>query len=642
MATWWRQENFQHKRRWLFLAEFLLVLLRAAAVPAVAQTSLPPFLAVTPSSQTITLAHSVSFSVVDQKGLPLKDAQWSISPGIAELLFEDGRLEILPKGSGRATLTATVGGRSATATLTVLSASESTVATVDWSVLPIFGFETLLSLPAMPSPDSDVAYYSIEWNKTENALLRAFDESGQQLWMRILSSNASPSALLHVLPPSGEVTLNDQIMSDHSVFIIGEKSGFAANNSTDPTTQGLPPDGKSLLLQITGDAVGGILLLERGRFRDSLIDIAADGHEAWRYRSKGRLSKNWTANFDSNVAIVETLSKPVSSALLVLNGATGQPRFQIPFPISSSTINGFRCQDARRNVLKSYRPSVAGTVFTNSDSNIYVQVETHVESLDIEKCENKQYAFDDTIALLRVTPDGLTEWTTFEHIHADDNGSLHAQPRVFAGESIPDGLGGVLAAWTILYPDSKSGQPLHSEARLTRIGPSGQRDFTLPLIFWTPGISSPFDENMVLGSDNILYATNGPLLVCFDILAGQVSWQRHPPTGKAKLQYATAGGGVLVSNAGQLVHFDNSGNGVALPWTSALPNVEDIGLVQVNSFDHTLLPPLVLRNARPTWTGGFIGVEEGAPLGRGALLRIVVGDHGTRKAPQSQPDSNPT
>jgi hypothetical protein len=188
-------------------------------------------------------------------------------------------------------------------------------------------------------------------------------------------------------------------------------------SAADPSSYGLPVDGKSILLRASGEDSGGMILLERGRFRDSLVDLnPADGSELWRYRSDGRLAKNWTANGNGDVGIVESLAKPASSALLILNAKPGQIRFRIPFPISSSTIDGYRCIDPQRNILKSFRPSLSGSVFTSNDSNIYVQVETHVESLLVEACKNKKYSFDDTLSLLRVTPEGETDWRTFQHI----------------------------------------------------------------------------------------------------------------------------------------------------------------------------------------------------------------------------------
>lgn len=191
--------------------------------------------------------------------------------------------------------------------------------------------------------------------------------------MTQLSASVTPLTAKQTLPPPGEVFLNDKRISDHTQIIIGDKSAFAANNSKDPRSYGLPPDGKFILLRTSGDGSGGMILLERGRFSDSIVDLRpADGAEAWRYTSKGRLTKNWTVNHRGDVAIVETISSPVSSALLVLNGETGEVRSQVPFPISSSTINGYRCQDPIHNVLKSVRPSPSGSVFTSADSDMYI------------------------------------------------------------------------------------------------------------------------------------------------------------------------------------------------------------------------------------------------------------------------------
>jgi PQQ-like domain len=590
---------------------------------ALPQSQTAPMLLVTPSTTAMLMGETSTLSAVDGTGRPVTNVQWSVTPPIADLQEENGEVFVRGKQGGRATLTATANNQSATAVITVVDGGKLAAATVRWSLLPMPGFQTLMVVQAVPTGNGP-AFFSVEWSHSENAIVRALSESGQQMWMIHLASCASPSTLKHALPLPGQVFQNDALVSDHSMFIIGEKSAFAGNNATDPTALGLPPDGQSILLRATGDASGGMIFLERGRFRDSLVDLnPADGSELWRYRSEGRLAKNWTANWNLDVGIVETLAKPASSALLIINAKTGQIHSRIPFPLSSSTIDGYKCTDPQRNILKSLRPSTAGSVFTSSDANIYVQVETHVESSLVQACKNKEYSFDDSLALLSVTPDGVTEWKTFQHIHADAAGGMVAQPRAFAGETIPDGYGGVLAAWTYVSPDTSGGQ-IRSEARLSRIGPSGQRDFTLPMPYWTKGLSSLFDTNMLLGEGNFLYAINGPLLLRLDTESGEAKWVRHPPTGDVKLDHATAGGGLLVSNAGRLVYFDAEGNGVPIAWTAAVSNPEDIGLVQTDPFENKPMEPLQLRDAQFCWMGNFIAVEDGVPYGRGALLYVMA------------------
>jgi outer membrane protein assembly factor BamB len=601
----------------------LVLLLSANRVFAGPQSGSTPGLLVTPSTVVLLVGENTSLSAVDETGRPASNVQWSISPSIADLHEENGDVLLEGKQSGRAVLTAAANNRTATAVVSVVSGNKLPPATVRWSLQPMPGFQTLLVMQAVPT-EGGPSFYSIESSSSTNAIVRALGASGQQMWMTHLVSNASPQTLKQTLPAPGQVFQNEALVSDHSMFIIGEKSGFALNNATDPSSYGLPMDGKSILLRASGEDSGGMILLERGRFRDSLVDLnPANGSELWRYHSEGRLAKNWTANGNGDIGIVEALAKPVSSALLILNTKTGQVRFRIPFPISSSTIDGYRCIDPQRNILKSFRPSLSGSVFTSNDSNIYIQVETHVESLLVEACKNKKYSFDDTLALLRVTPEGKTDWRTFQHIHADGEGSMVAQPRAFAGESIPDGFGGVLAAWTFLSPDTSGGQ-MRSEARLSRIGPSGQRDFTLPMPYWTKGLNSLFDENMILGEGNFLYAINGPQLVRLNTQAGEVNWVRHPPTGEVKLGHATVGGGLLVSNAGRLVYFDAEGNGLPIPWTVAVSSPEDIGLAQTDLIEQTPMEPLQLRDVQFCWAGNFIAVEDGAPFGHGALLYFIA------------------
>ena len=556
--------------------------------------------------------------------------QFSINPPIADLQAgtDNGEVLIIPKQTGRAVITAYSGGESASATVLILPTDAPGGAVVRWSVLSTPGYETLQVMQAVPAADSSVSFYSIEWSKVAEAILRAFNENGQQLWARHLNTAASPLTLKHKLPDPGEAFLNGRHISDHTQIILGPKSAFATNNPINPTTAGLPLDGKSMLLHATGGDDGGLVILARGRFRDSLVGLShADGSELWKYHSGGRLMNSWTVNYRGDIGIVETFYSPASSHLVIINGKTGEPRFQIPVPTSSTTIDGYRCQDPIHNVLKSVWPGLTGSVFTSNDGNMYMQAELHVESQTNEStgnCKSKQYSFENTLSLLRVTPDGQTEWKTFQRIHADGDGAFQAQIRLFPGESIPDGLGGVLAAWTSVDPHHEKDKPLAPQSRLSRLGPTAQHDYTLPFGYWTKGITTYFDAAMVLGEGNFLYATNGVALARFDIQAGELKWAKLAPAGSLKLQHSTAGGGLMVASGGRLVYINPEGNGDNFSWTASVLNPEDIGLVQTDPFNHTPLPPLSLREVQITWMRGFIAVEDGLPYGKGGLVYFQV------------------
>jgi len=605
------------------LVRFLITCTFLGSGIATAQSDSAPGLIVTPTTVTLLIDDTASLSAIDSSGRPVQAARWSISAPVAELRTEDGEVLLQGCHPGRAILTATEGNFSAAATVTIVAGARLPAGTLRWSVEPTPGFETLLVQQAAPAAASQVDFYSVEWKRSANAIVRAFRISGEQLWMTRISSTASPDTLKQTMPDIGQLYLNKTRINDLSQMLIGNNRVFIG--STNGPVTGLPIDGRSILLRRCGGSFGDLVLLARGRFRDSLVSIsAADGSEVWRFQSEGRLAKDWTINLQGDVGIVETKTNPLSSSFLVLSGTTGGVRYRIPFPESSSSISGFRCQDPIRNILTDIRPSRAGSVFTSTNGNMYLQVETVVESLDLEACKSKQFSFDNSLALLRVSSDGEAEWKTFQHIHSDGYGDFVVQSRLFAGETIPDGLGGVLAAWTYSFPGTKEGGKPYFEARLSRISDKDQTDFTLPMPSWTPGINSLFDENMVLGDGNSLFATNKKMLIRFDVQAGEVNWVRQPPTGEVDLQFAAGGGGVVVSNAGRVMHFDVPGNGQVFPSTLQVSNPNDIGVAQFDPFDRTPLPPLQLRSVQFYNAGTFLGVEDGAPNGRGTFALIQL------------------
>jgi hypothetical protein len=63
---------------------------------------------------------------------------------------------------------------------------------------------------------------------------------------------------------------------------------------------------------------------------------------------------------------------------------------------------------------------------------------------------------------------------------------------------------------------------------------------------------------------------------------------------------------------------------VDIPWTVAVSNPQDIGLVQKNLFDQSPMEPLQLEDVQLSWAGEFLAVEDGAPFGHGSLLSFTV------------------
>jgi len=584
------------------------------------------FLRITPSSAVVALGESARFTVVDDSGSPVADTRWFLSDPIAKLDSSDGAegaTSLYPKSLGRAVLTASVSGLSATATVVVLEQKDLVATTVLWSLDPWPGYEALELRQAVPSAEGP-DFIAVEWSKTSNAIVRGLTNDGRQMWLAHLAAIASPLDLKRrTLPKSGKLYLAGKELKGSHDMILGEDHTVFVSGLPEDGSIGLKPRDAPVFVRDSGDDWGGLLFLERSPASDALVDLSsANGSESWRFASAGRLAANWTVNLEGDVAVVETLYNPPSASLLVLDGHTGAIRFRIPFPTSSSKLENFKCING--NEILNVRASPTGSVFTSRDGQMYVQVEVHNES-ERTTCGSQQgtHSFENTLSLLQVAPDGAANWRAIAQIHSDGNSPFHARERVFAGESIPDGLGGVLAAWTYFFPGVKGGEKSRIEARVSRLGPKEQHDFTLPMAYWTPGLTGLFDENMVLG-DDVLYATNGRTLVSIHIPSGETKWARQPPTGEIKIHHSTAGGGILVSNQGHLTYFDAEGRGVNVPWTVEVAGSNsDVGLSQTDLFTHAPGSTLRLRDVQLYAMGRFIAVEAGSPDGLGRFMMFL-------------------
>jgi hypothetical protein len=586
-------------------------------------------LTVTPSAVNLVVGDSADLRVVDNFGRPVSDVQWTVSPSIAEIELLGDTMMLRAMQSGQAVLTAYAENLSAAATVTIAAGPQLPPTAVRWSLAPTPGYEPLILRQAVPSGDV-TALYDIEWSPSAPAIVRGLQSDGEQMWMTRLTAFGNPQYLDKNLGQSfGQTSLADKPMDNLGGLLLMEDGGFVAEaNPKGAEQQPLPGDGETFIVRAIGDCCGNLLLLERAHSNDTIVSISRkDGSEAWRYVSPGRLGNSMTANFNNQIATVETEQDTPNATLIVLDSDSGKTLQRIALPSSSTTIKNFKCIPG--NDLVNVRPARAGSVFTSTDANIYVQVEVHNEMFDALPCNTGHYTFDNSLSLLKVTPTGETAWKSFVDIHSEADGHYVAQPRVFAGESIPDGLDGELAAWTYFFPGSKDGQKPHPEARLTRVASdfSQQFDYTLPAPGWGRNPLAPFDENMVLGEQNTLYASDEQSLISFDITKGQVNWVRRPPTGEVKIQWATAGGGILVANAGVLSLFSHAGDRMPLPWTprpqGSFVDARDIDLAQFDLSDGTPQPPLQLRSVQLSWFGELLGVEDGPPFGHGNIMQFM-------------------
>jgi hypothetical protein len=139
---------------------------------------------VSPARATMLVGEAWLFSSFDIRGKTLTDeSEWTVSSSSVVDVSTVRTGLITAKAPGTVTVRAQNAGRSAEATVTVLSGTKLPPLTIRWLAPQIPGFTIKKLFPSGPGA-TKVAVTFFEQNAQGEALLRAFTSNGQQLWMK--------------------------------------------------------------------------------------------------------------------------------------------------------------------------------------------------------------------------------------------------------------------------------------------------------------------------------------------------------------------------------------------------------------------------------------------------------------------------
>ncbi|HUU14984.1 MAG TPA: PQQ-binding-like beta-propeller repeat protein [Terriglobia bacterium] len=388
------------------------------------------------------------------------------------------------------------------------------------------GHSTIRFQQAQPAENAP-AIYSIENGGEKGLLVRALDLDGTQMW------------IFRWAEPIGAASLED---SPTPVLSTHLKPGVQAFIRAVPDTQG------GVILQFE-DASSHSLLAKL----DTLT-----GKEVWRYASPGWLYRTSTTHYDGTLYIVEMQQSPKpETALVGIDTVSGVIKSRIPFPVSQRGEKNSGCKPGNDHIVE--YPSSAGAPLTSEHASVFVEVEVSSSIRDSQPCDRGgTLSINNSLRLVEVKRDGSHEWRTIKQFTYDgspNSPEAKSVPRAIASEVIPDGQGGVQAAWTYLV---ESAAP-RIEARITRISASEMKEFNLPIPGWGGTRWDPSDRNMVLGEHTTGMAAVGNQVVGYDVVTGAVKWTWRAEQGRVQIIMALAGNGLLVMNRGEVVELDAKG-----------------------------------------------------------------------------------
>ena len=446
--------------------------------------------------------------VLDAGGHPLAASDWSVdSPELAEIRQESGHVALFAKAAGVVRVTTLVQGSALTEEIKILALAPGMLITgVRW-VVPSTGRElgALQAVPSIVGPD----LFALDQND-QGIYLRAFTNRGLQLWMLRLPSK----------------------------------------------------DGKAELM--CGDNFGGAIITVTHPKAYTLYVAGKDGKLQWQHTFEG-IRKGYALNAENLIHLLNESADGSSAVLSAWDGASGLEKFELKLPLSHETeVNIRRAGDSYicalgRSASRALRTETSGLV-VNTDGDAYAAFTVRRRTVRAEKCtaesvvepQKVHVSRDDQLILWRIQSDGSHVDTIVE---TSKQSRLSLADRALApdvsptGDIIPDGFAGVLLSIRVSSKAATQGVADKLDEFVYRVTEEGTLAYKFPL----PRYDGELDDEMVLGEQDLGFASRGGTLVAFNVKDGTEVWRWNSGIPLIKIIMATGGGGCAVDTPRGLV-----------------------------------------------------------------------------------------
>jgi len=443
---------------------------------------------------------------LDASGHPLAASDWSVdSSELAEIRQESGHVALFTKAAGVVRVTAFVQGSALTAEIKIWLLEPGMVIGLHW-VVPSTGRE-LGALQAAPSIGGGPDLFTLDQND-QGTYLRAFTNRGLQRWMWRVPAK----------------------------------------------------EGKAELM--CGDNYGGAILTVTRPNAYTLYVAGKEGKLQWQHTFDG-VRKGYALNPGNLIHLLNQSADGSSAVLSAWDGTSGVEKFELKFPLSrENEVNVRRSGDSfictpGHSASRALRTETSGLV-VNTDGDAYAAFTLKVRTLRAEKCtaesvvepQKVHISGEDQLILWRIQADGSHRDTIVDTSKQGSVSVAVPAPDVSpTGDIIPDGFSGVLLS---IRASSKASTQKASEPFdefVYRVTEEGTLAFKFPL----PRYVGELDDEMVLGEQDLGFASRGGTLVAFNVKDGTEVWRWNSGIPEVKIIMATAGGGCAVDTPQGLV-----------------------------------------------------------------------------------------
>ena len=464
---------------------------------------------ISPERINIQLGEDRALQALDDSAQEVRGATWSIdNPDLAELREQDGRPVIHAKALGAVRVTATLNSETRTEDVKIWSALRKLPEGItNWGLHPI-GRE-IGDIP--PVPGHGLTMFSLEQTADGKTYLRADREDGIQVWTWLMPENA------------------------HDVELV------------------------------CGDWMGGALISANYPDHYTLYTISDDGTLRWKHTFPG-LRKGHAYNLQHLVHILSQSEDGTVTTLTGLDEVSGAVMFDLKLPVSHEIHTNVRRDGSRILCAKGSETTPLRTLtshlMVNMDGFAYLAFTQNDWTLDGGKCSagspidphDLNLTRNERLLLWQIHPDGTYRSIDVESTKLKQLLSAPINMASPTGAILTDNMNGTLISVRLTHgvlPENLSDMP---DIFVYRVDLEGELVYKLPL----PKYPGPLRDEIVIGSNELAFATRGGMLVAFNVTDGKELWQWDSKTDDVSVVAALAGGSCLVQTPADAVIVQSS------------------------------------------------------------------------------------
>jgi outer membrane protein assembly factor BamB len=462
---------------------------------------------VAPQLINVYIGEARRLRVLDDNAQELHGATWEVdNPKLAEVTEEDGHAVVNPLARGTVRVRAMLNGQVRYVDIQIWPRGvKMPPGTTHWGNEAI-GRE-IADLAAVPSAEGPNTY-ALEQTPQGRTYLRAVEEDGFQAWTWLM------------------------------------------------------PEATKDVELVCGDWLGGALISANRRDSFTLYAVGGNGKLRWQHTLAGNRSGH-AISTDGIVYILTRASEGSVNKLFAFDQTSGVQKFLHDLPNSTQSEVGIRKRGTELTCASGSITNLAATpttrLYVNMDGNAYLAFLQSTRTLTAPGCtagaavapSDVMVKRDEKIVLWQVRSDGALRSTVVESARGQA-GLLELEVIAPTTAIVTDNMEGIL----LPVQASHHFSPGITTTRdyIYRLDPKGAVIYK----FLLPPYMGPRHDEMVLGGNELGFATRGSTLIAFNVTTGDDLWHWESEERNIQVFAALANHHVMVQTPTALVEVEDS------------------------------------------------------------------------------------